>query len=116
MDTEFKKWRQVVMNNVVSINRGKVLGAYIDAQCSGLAKEDAYFYAGVLSSLVLPQYVLFIYGGFLALIAFAITGLIGLTLGVTRYYWFPYRPLSCFDEKAEARMPPHAYIQNKKAA
>jgi hypothetical protein len=112
---EFKKWRQVVMSNVVSINRGKVLEAYLDAQGVGLDNEDAYFYVGVLSSLVLPQYVLFVYGGFLALTAFAITGVVGLTLGVARYYWLPYRLVSCLDKEAEVRMP-RTYTQNKKAA
>lgn len=105
-----------MMNNVVSINRRKVLGAYIDAQAGGLANEDAYFCAGVLSSLVMPQYVLFVYGGSLALIAFAVTGLIGLALGVAKYYWLPYRPHSGFDWEADSHLSSRAFFQNRKAA
>jgi hypothetical protein len=103
------------MNNLVSINRGKVLGDYIDAQF-GETTEDAYFYAGVLLSVVLPQYALSVYGRFFPMIAFAITGLVGLTLGLARYYWFPYQSLSCVDSKAVTRIPPRANILSKKIA
>jgi hypothetical protein len=104
------------MNNLVSINSKKVLGAYMDAQNSELITEGTYFYMGVLLSVVLPQFVLSVYGGFLPLIELALSAVVGSSIGLARYYWFPYRLLSCVNKRAEARIPPRINTSRKKAA
>lgn len=101
------------MDNVVSINRVKVLGAYIDAQNGELIPEDAYFYAGVLLSVVLPQFTFFVYGGPLPLLAFAVIVLAGSIYGLARYR-SPYRFPSCVDRGTEARVPPR--VSRKRVA
>jgi hypothetical protein len=104
------------MKNLVSINRNKVLGTYINAQNRNRIPDDTYFYAGVFLSAVLPQFIFFIYGGFLPLLAFAVSGLAGSTLGLASYYWLPYRPLSCVNGETEAQVPPREDTSRKKAA
>jgi hypothetical protein len=109
----FKKWRRA-MDNLVSINRNKFLGEYIDARNGELIPEGAYFCAGVFFSVLLPQFTLFVYGGFAPLIAFAACALAGSLLGVVRYR-SPYEPPSCVEIGAESRKPPRQVSSRKRA-
>jgi hypothetical protein len=103
------------MDNLVSINRKKILGDYIDAQDSEHIPEDAYFCAGVFLSVLLPQYTFYVYGGFLPLIAFTVCALAGAAFGLARY-WSPYTPLSCVATDTEEQVPPREDTSSKRAA
>ncbi len=83
-------------DNVVSINRNKVPGTYLNARERKIIPEEAYFVGGVIFSLVLPQFIYSLYGGFLVTSAFAGSGLAGLILGFVMYNHSPYRPSSIF--------------------
>lgn len=102
------------MKNVISINRNKLLGAYIDAQNKERIPEDAYFYAGVFLWVLLPQLTLFLYGGITPLIIFAACALGGSLLGVAKYY-SPSAPPSIAGTVTKARVPPRQDSSRKRA-
>jgi hypothetical protein len=102
------------MNNVVSINRHKLLGKYIDAWNNEFIPKDAYFFAGVFLWILLPQLTFVLYGGFSPLIAFAASALAGSILGVVRYR-SPYTPPSCVGTVTKARVPPRQDSSRKRA-
>ena len=102
------------MNNVISINRNKLLGKYINAWNNELIPEDAYFCAGVFLWMLLPQSTFFLYGSFPPLIAFAACALAGSLLGVAMYR-SPYAPPSCVETVTKARVPPRQDSSRKRA-
>jgi hypothetical protein len=104
------------MDNVVSINRNKILGAYIEAHDSKFNPDSAYFWTGICLSVLLPQYIFYIYGGLLPVTVCAVSMLAGLILGLVRYNRSPYRPLSCVDMEVGARVPPREDASRKRAA
>ena len=91
--------------NVVSINSYKVLGMYLNALERERIPEEVYFVVGVIFSLVLPQFIYSLYGGFPAVAAFAASGLAGLALGFAKYRRSPYWPNSFFGLEAVPRTP-----------
>lgn len=103
------------MNNVFSINRKKILGAYIDAHAGESIPGDAYFFTGVFLTMLLPQLTLFVYGGAPPLMAFAACALAGSAIGVAKYR-SPYAPPSCVETGTEARVPPREDSSQKLAA
>lgn len=102
------------MSDVISINSKKVLGQYIDARSGELIPEEAYFFAGVFLSVVLPQWIFYVYGGLVPGLAFAASAVSGSLFGVAKYR-SSYRPLPCV-VGAAARVPPREGASCKRAA
>jgi hypothetical protein len=83
------------MGKVTSINKGRFLGSYSDAQKSERIPDAVYFVTGVMLSIVLPQMIYSVYGGFVPLIAFVSSTLTGFFLGLVVYRLSPERRISC---------------------
>lgn len=103
------------MKKVVSINHGKFLGSYIDAQNSVWVPDETYFFIGVLFSMVLPQIIYCIYGGLIPLLAVVSNASVGYFLGWTIYHRFPHRITSCFNAETEQQAPPDEGTKSKAA-
>ena len=93
-------------NKVVSINRGRLLGAHNYAHNRALNPVASIYVAGFIPLVELPQIILSIYGGIIPSITFAVSSLIGSTLGLILYRYFPYRQISLFDTRAVIRHTP----------
>lgn len=79
------------------------------------ALDGPVFFGGVILTMALPQLIYCAYGGPLFFIAFAVSGLIGLILGLAIYYLCPYRIISCVSkEQLPSSSPKMAEL--KKAA
>jgi len=108
------------MNNVISIDRRsknrKVLGITLSAQNSGYIPDEAFFFTGILLSIVLPEGIYSVYGGIFPLTAFAGCALAGLIWGLIRYYISPYRIISCVSTGTVPQSPPGEDTMRKKAA
>jgi hypothetical protein len=102
------------MDNAVSINSKKILGAYIDAQSGDLIPEDAYFCAGVFLSMLLPEFAFVTYGGLVPLVTFAACAVAGSVYGLARYR-SANRHLPCVVVGTEARVPPRKDVSRKRA-
>lgn len=103
------------MRNVVSINKGKFLGYYSEAQNSEWIPDEAYFFTGVLFSLALPQIICSVYGGIIPLLAFATSTLAGVIVGVTIYLQFPHRVTSCVSTRIVPEAPLSEAVKPKAA-
>jgi hypothetical protein len=73
------------MNKVVPINRVRGTGANPDAQDNERTPEEAFLVAGAILTLVLPQFVLSVYGGLVAFAVCAGIALAGAAWGVASY-------------------------------
>jgi VIT1/CCC1 family predicted Fe2+/Mn2+ transporter len=109
------------MNNVVSINKRrsnerKFLDAYSDAQTKERIPDDAFFVAGVILSMILPEGIYSFYGGIVPLAAFVATALAGTILGVTMYYTAAFSFISYFSKSTVLQSPPSRDTMKKKAA
>jgi hypothetical protein len=106
----------VSINRKGSINRKRLLGAYIDAQKTERIPEEAVFFTGVFLSAVLPQLTLSAYGGLVPLIAFVSVALVGSIWGWAIYLKSPYRLISCVDAETVPQAPPGEDANLKDAA
>jgi hypothetical protein len=104
------------MNNMVPINSKKFLGAYSDAQNSERIPDEAVFFTGVIFFVVLPQIINIVYGGFIPLVVFAGSALVGSILGLVMYNRFPYRMPTCLRSGNVPQAPPSEGVAKKKAA
>jgi hypothetical protein len=82
------------MNNVVTINRGKLPSAYTDGQKTGSFRDQMTFFGGVALWMVVPKLVYAAYGGPISFSVFLGLGVIGTILGVMMYRYFPPKRLS----------------------
>jgi hypothetical protein len=103
------------MGKVVSINKGRFLGSYSEAENSQRIPDAVYFVAGVLVSMVYPQIIYSVYGGFVPLIAFVCSALTGFVLGVVVYRFSPHRIISCVNTGTVPQAPPGVDVRLKAA-
>lgn len=115
------------MNKVVQINRGRHPSDDVEARSSeripekaflsgARTPEEAFLVAGAFLALVLPQFVLSVYGGRAALVACAGSGLAGVAWGVAAYCRSSYRITSCVDAGTMPQSPPSKDAALPKAA
>ena len=104
------------MNKVVPINRGMYLSGYCDAQNIERIPDDILFGAGVISTVVLPQIIMSIYGGIITLVALTMVALVGSITGLVVYRHLPYQIPHCVNAETAAQSPPREDNTVKKAA
>lgn len=92
------------MNNVIPLKRRGFLAGYI-SQNSRRRPHEAVFLAGVLIAIVLAETVYCAFGGPVPAIGFAVSALLGSTIGVTIYRRFPYRMVSCVERRSGSQAP-----------
>lgn len=110
------------MRNIVSINNDNksdndvFLGAYIEAQKNQRIPEEVYFVAGAILTVGLPEIFFIFYGGLIPFFVFASSLLVGIGLGVTKYYYgSPYQTLS-LARGTVSQAPPSEQDTTRKAA
>ena len=103
------------MEKVTSINKGRFLGSYSEAQDSERIPDAVYFVTGVLVSMVLPQIIYSVYGGFVPLIAFACSTFAGVFLGLVVYRFSTNRSISCVGTGTVPQAPPGEAVRLKAA-
>jgi hypothetical protein len=103
------------MGKVVSINQGRFLGSYIEAENSERRLDALCFFTGVMVSMVLPQIIFSVYGGFVPVIAFVCSALTGVLLGFVIYRFSPHRTLSCVGTSSVPQAPSGVAVRLKAA-
>lgn len=103
------------MNNVISINTRRVLGASSQIQTTKRFPDAAVFLTGVILSVVLPESIYCVYGGLLPLIAFAGSALAGTIVGLVMYQ-SPYRGMSCVSTDSMPQAQSSKPVTLKRAA
>ena len=93
------------MNNVFSINRRRPF--HYNQNRGGLL-EEALFFTGVALTVVLPEGICAVLGGSITATALTASLVIGTVAGVIRYYWFPFRIISCVSKGNISQAPPKA--------
>lgn len=97
-----------MMNKVVSIKRGRFLGADSYGHNSARSPAELFFVTGGILAVGLPQIILGIYGGLTPFITLAVSTLAGLILGLVMYRHLQYRPLSLVAAGLVSRFTPRA--------
>ena len=103
------------MKNVVSINRDRFLGSYIDAQNARRIPEPL-LEVGVVLAAALPQLFLGTYGGSIVLLTLTVVALAGSVWGLEMYNRPPEPPASFSDTGRTTRHTPGADGALDKAA
>lgn len=103
------------MKNVISIHRKKFLGAYVNTQDRRRIPEAAFFFTGVILSVVLPETIFCAYGGLPGLIWFAGSALTGSLVGLALYQ-SPHQILSCVRTDTMPQAPSSNSVGLKRAA
>src|SRR5688500_20193600 len=104
------------MNNVVTINRKKLLSAYSESQNTKRVPEGVTFFGGVLLWMVLPALVYAKSGGPISLTAFAIVAGVGVIAGVLNYLFPAPKPPSIIGPRSAKRSPAPVEPPQRKAA
>jgi hypothetical protein len=104
------------MDKVVSINNRRFLGAYCEAQNSERIPEEAFFFTGVILTVVLPEIIYCAYGGPVSPILFTGCALAGTLLGVAKYHQLLHQLISSVRTRTVPQAPPSGGITLKKAA
>lgn len=103
------------MGKVTSINKGRFLGSYSEAQNSERIPDAVYFVTGVMVSMVVPQIIYSVYGGFVPLIAFVCSSLTGFFLGLAVYRFSANRIISCVGTGTVPQAPSGEAVRLKAA-
>jgi hypothetical protein len=80
------------------------------------AVDGQVFFAGVILTVVLPTITYCAYGGPVPFKAFAVSGLLGVVLGLAIYYRYPFRIQRCVASESVNRTQPRDDADRKKAA
>ena len=98
------------MDNVINIDRNQSVAPQ-RALNNQLSREQVVFVAGVLLTTVVPTIVYCAFRGPVSPAVFAGTALTGVILGVAKYLFFPYRPISIDAKPARRSLSPDPVLR-----
>lgn len=94
------------MGDLLQFDNGSGLGGLLYAQDDQRIPDEAFFFAGVLCPIVLPQIGIYLaYGGLVPLIPFVGVTLTGVVWGLANYYLSRGRELQLLDTGTAPRVP-----------